>query len=564
MLGEPISSLSPLNFSPSFFLLLSLCYCAMESFGFQHSAKSNWVEEESEYPLCENNNNNNNNNHEEEEEVIVSELEESKLYKRQEDHNTSASSLFTYDSYFSEFMHDPFSNPLVHGEREVHAKWNSEETKDGEEIMPKLFFPGLHNPPPSVSSTPKEGSTDLPGETALTRGTAGSSGTSRENEQEEEGVAIGTGEREWRGGEEDLSGEEEQHLYASRNEESRMVASTSTDVVMERMEGWEAEAAEEGSKERRENQSLAELYGLETVSDEEEEGEEENGGGEDGHMVEVDSLDDEEEDGVRGIYSLRYNPSPSSSHPLPSTSHPVDDGLSVHRVRQLLRYEGSSSILSKEAVMAVTKAVSLMVQDLIRTAAAFAQRRCRQRVTSRDIAHIISLYDRFSFLAEVVPLPEKRIETGVARPLRSGNNHATTTSTSSSSGTNGGGILSMMMMTQSRGEATLPMDSWARGSKDDQGDVREVEDGVKEKEGERLGETCSSKNLLGGAFVVTVESEENKEKKVVQNAFPDKSSNRRGGAADGVDKGIAFSPPSFRHPSDFPKSNRMQQSTLRF
>lgn len=82
--------------------------------------------------------------------------------------------------------------------------------------------------------------------------------------------------------------------------------------------------------------------------------------------------------------------------------------LAAHRVKELLRLEGSSGILSKNAVRLVSDAVALIVQDLTRTAGEIAVRRQRKRVTADDIAQAISLYDRFSFLSDVIPQPSHR------------------------------------------------------------------------------------------------------------------------------------------------------------
>ncbi|CBZ30342.1 conserved hypothetical protein [Leishmania mexicana MHOM/GT/2001/U1103] len=73
------------------------------------------------------------------------------------------------------------------------------------------------------------------------------------------------------------------------------------------------------------------------------------------------------------------------------------------RVKELLKYEGSSSIISKDAISAVSEAVALLTRDLVATAAGEATRRHRKTVTYEDIARVAQLLDRFSFLAEVVP-----------------------------------------------------------------------------------------------------------------------------------------------------------------
>ncbi|AYU82569.1 hypothetical protein, conserved [Leishmania donovani] len=73
------------------------------------------------------------------------------------------------------------------------------------------------------------------------------------------------------------------------------------------------------------------------------------------------------------------------------------------RVKELLKYEGSSSIISKDAISAVSEAVALLTRDLVAMAAGEATKRHRKTVTYEDIARVAQLLDRFSFLAEVLP-----------------------------------------------------------------------------------------------------------------------------------------------------------------
>ncbi|GET92296.1 hypothetical protein, conserved [Leishmania tarentolae] len=74
-----------------------------------------------------------------------------------------------------------------------------------------------------------------------------------------------------------------------------------------------------------------------------------------------------------------------------------------NRVKELLKFEGSSSIISKDAVSAASEAVALLTRDLVAMAAREATRRHRKTVAYEDIARVVQLLDRFSFLAEVVP-----------------------------------------------------------------------------------------------------------------------------------------------------------------
>lgn len=155
----------------------------------------------------------------------------------------------------------------------------------------------------------------------------------------------------------------------------------------------------------KEHQSLADLYGLESPSDDDTEEEEE---GDD--LQEASS--DSEEEGKQNFSSSRTL---LPFNDLTSRRRVTEDGLALHRVRELLRYEGSSTILSKDGVSMVAEAVGLLLQDLTRSAAEMAKRRRKKRVTAKDIAQVISLYDRFSFLAEVVPQPEKEKKDKVSR-----------------------------------------------------------------------------------------------------------------------------------------------------
>ncbi|KAK7200737.1 hypothetical protein NESM_000131700 [Novymonas esmeraldas] len=87
------------------------------------------------------------------------------------------------------------------------------------------------------------------------------------------------------------------------------------------------------------------------------------------------------------------------------------------RVKELLKYEGSSSIISKDAASAACEAVALLTRDLVTVAAAEAARRHRKTVTYDDVARVAQLLDRFSFLADVVPpvpAPASTLATGTS------------------------------------------------------------------------------------------------------------------------------------------------------
>eukprot|EP00796_Vickermania_ingenoplastis_P007267 gene7267-5113_t len=82
--------------------------------------------------------------------------------------------------------------------------------------------------------------------------------------------------------------------------------------------------------------------------------------------------------------------------------------LAAHRVRELLRFEGSSTLISKAATAAVAEATALILQDLTRTAAGITERRRRRRVTAEEVAQAVRLHDRFAFLADIIPAPAAR------------------------------------------------------------------------------------------------------------------------------------------------------------
>ncbi|KPI90487.1 hypothetical protein ABL78_0417 [Leptomonas seymouri] len=105
--------------------------------------------------------------------------------------------------------------------------------------------------------------------------------------------------------------------------------------------------------------------------------------------VEVSEEDAHEDDGDRGSNRA------TASHYASAFAH--------SRVKELLKYEGSSSIVSRDAATAACEAVALLMRDLVATTAAEATRRSRKTLTYDDVARVVQLFDRFSFLADVVP-----------------------------------------------------------------------------------------------------------------------------------------------------------------
>lgn len=70
-------------------------------------------------------------------------------------------------------------------------------------------------------------------------------------------------------------------------------------------------------------------------------------------------------------------------------------------------HERQSAIIARDAVRATSEAVALMLQDLCRTAASEAIRRKRKTISYDDLARAVTLYDRFAYLANIIPaIPE--------------------------------------------------------------------------------------------------------------------------------------------------------------
>lgn len=110
-------------------------------------------------------------------------------------------------------------------------------------------------------------------------------------------------------------------------------------------------------------------------------------GADEGSENEEDREEGDERDGL----------SRSSGHEDYTAAFPVS------RVKDLLRYEGSSTIISRDACLTASEAVALILRDMAKAAAAEAQRRNRKTVNYDDVAKTVHLFDRFAYLAEVVP-----------------------------------------------------------------------------------------------------------------------------------------------------------------
>lgn len=310
----------------------------------------------------------------------------------------------------------------------------------------------------------------------------------------------------WRGREHLERGRIED-IPAVRWEVASTARETAITVIDSEKEGKATWETQEETQHLKEHSSLAELYGLEDVSDEDgEEGEENESQG---------TLEDEEEgESEKGLLKVPH--SPLRSTPLASSTRGTESVLAIHRVRDLLHYEGSSSILSKDAVAGVSAAVALILQDLVRTSAEFASRRHRQRVTAREMAHVISLYDRFAFLSDVIPAAEeeKKKKPTSGRPLR-----------------NGGTGRSIEK------EPVLTIDSWMRSTRD----VHNTEDVSR-----------SGEALLGNTSLKVTFDSQPLECHVSSLETGETERDSRSNASQNV---------SFR---DFPVPSRGHQSTLRF
>ncbi|CCW60637.1 unnamed protein product [Phytomonas sp. EM1] len=75
----------------------------------------------------------------------------------------------------------------------------------------------------------------------------------------------------------------------------------------------------------------------------------------------------------------------------------------LNRVREILRCEGGSSIISREAANAAGEAAALLLRDMAKAAAGEAVRSGRKTITYDDVSRLAQLFDRFSFLLDVIP-----------------------------------------------------------------------------------------------------------------------------------------------------------------
>ncbi|KAG5468278.1 hypothetical protein LSCM1_02256 [Leishmania martiniquensis] len=120
---------------------------------------------------------------------------------------------------------------------------------------------------------------------------------------------------------------------------------------------------------------------------------------------EEDEYEVEKEDEEGGPDSTSALPQAHSGKSLRYASDALGyaNAFAHSRVKELLKFEGSSSVISKDATAAACEAVALMMRDLVAMAAGEATRRHRKTVTYEDVARVAQLLDRFSFLAGVVP-----------------------------------------------------------------------------------------------------------------------------------------------------------------
>lgn len=103
-----------------------------------------------------------------------------------------------------------------------------------------------------------------------------------------------------------------------------------------------------------------------------------------------------------------------------STAVDYTNAFSFNRIKDLMRIENSlaeggggieahkgsvsgSTIISRDAARAMTEAVALLLRDLAQCASQEAVRRRRRTVQYDDVARVVQLYDRFSFLCDVLP-----------------------------------------------------------------------------------------------------------------------------------------------------------------
>lgn len=119
-----------------------------------------------------------------------------------------------------------------------------------------------------------------------------------------------------------------------------------------------------------------------------------------------DGAEEPQEEEEEGPNAEREETASDGSDGSPKAGRSSDDLTGVFptsRVKDLLKYEGSSSVVSRDACLAASEAVALILRDLAKCAAAEAQRRHRKTVTYEDIARTAQMLDRFAYLSEVVP-----------------------------------------------------------------------------------------------------------------------------------------------------------------
>lgn len=416
--------------------------------------------------------------------------------KRNEENTALTSSSFTFDSYGDAHTVDAATllPSLLH---ETNDPMRSRSEIESTEVIAPLSLNSHYG----ISLPEVEARSEERQKKTAQRSSEDELGRGNQEEKEVESESRGYLEEEEEG---IRRSERETEIGGNRFLDSVFRKEKEEEVVLEEVKEMQQKNTE------KDHQSLADLYGLESASDDDKEEEEE------GNDVQEASSDSEVEGQQLSFSSHAPLPSSESTARLRGT----EDGLALYRVRELLRYEGSSTILSKDGVSMIAEAVGLIIQDLIRSAAEMAKRRRRRRVTAREIAQVISLYDRFSFLADVVPQPEKeKKDTVPHRPVKAVKQTIT----------------------------TVPaVDFWGRSA-------AELELEAKNKGGTESRGKTSTNTLTGHISSITVEEDED-------NEFH--TTHRQERKAEEVrmtqNQSRSF---SFPHPSG---SNRTEQSTLRF
>ncbi|KAH9577403.1 Transcription factor CBF/NF-Y/archaeal histone domain [Trypanosoma melophagium] len=153
-----------------------------------------------------------------------------------------------------------------------------------------------------------------------------------------------------------------------------------------------------------------------------------------------DDEDDEDEGeegalvaGMGGLSSGRAAGGP----PNPAAARGDRPTFPLSRVRELLKFHGSSSIVAKDAALTASDAVVLMLRELTRLAAAEAERQQRRTVTYADVARVVHYFDRFSFLSDIIPQPPET-RSGAAKVMVGGTGKVSTSLASTSAATSAG------------------------------------------------------------------------------------------------------------------------------